>query len=96
MFLGSLLKAPPAITDSVDMTLSKLQETVEDRGASRAALHGVEESNRIYRLNNTRSWTVPATPASLMDTRFQSEPSMTLPMIEAQNLRSGFCLHPSS
>ena len=52
------MKAPPAITDSVDMNLSKLRKTVEDRGALRAAIHGVEESNRIYQLNNIRSWTV--------------------------------------
>ena len=32
------------ITDSMDMNLSKLQETVEDRGAWRAAVHGVTES----------------------------------------------------
>ena len=29
------------ITDSTDTNLSKLQETVEDRGAWRAAVHGV-------------------------------------------------------
>ena len=32
------------ITDSMDMNLSKLQETVEDRGAWRAAVHGVTKS----------------------------------------------------
>ena len=32
------------ITDSVDMNLSKLQEVVEDRGAWRAAVHGVGKS----------------------------------------------------
>ena len=32
------------ITDSVDMNLSKLQEIVEDRGAWRAAVHGVAKS----------------------------------------------------
>ena len=30
-----------SITDSVDMNLSKLRETVEDRGAWHAAAHGV-------------------------------------------------------
>ena len=32
------------ITDSVDMSLSKLQEIVEDRGTRRAAVHGIAES----------------------------------------------------
>ena len=30
-----------SITDSMDVNLSKLQETVKDRGAWRAAVHGV-------------------------------------------------------
>ena len=33
-----------SITDSVDMNLSKLQEILEDRGAWRAAIHGVTKS----------------------------------------------------
>ena len=32
------------IMDSVDMSLSKLQELVMDRGAWRAAIHGVAKS----------------------------------------------------
>ena len=34
-----------SITDSVDMNLSQLQETVEDRGAWSAAAHGAAESD---------------------------------------------------
>ena len=32
------------ITDSMDMNLSRLRETVEDRGNWRAAVHGVAKS----------------------------------------------------
>ena len=33
-----------SITDSMDRNLNKLQETVEDRGAQHAALHGITKS----------------------------------------------------
>ena len=39
------------ITDSMDMNLSKLREIVEDRGAWRAAVHGITKSQT--RLNST-------------------------------------------
>ena len=32
-----------SITDSMDMNLKELQETLEDRGAWRAAVHGVSK-----------------------------------------------------
>ena len=40
------------IIDSVDMNLSKLQETVKDGEARHAAVHGVTESDTTEQLNN--------------------------------------------
>ena len=40
------------ITDAIDMSLSKLWETVKDREAWHAAIHGVTESDMIELLND--------------------------------------------
>ena len=41
-----------SITDSMDMNLSKLQETLKDRGAWSAAVHGIVKS-QTQRSNET-------------------------------------------
>ena len=40
------------VIDAMDTSLSKLQETVKDREAWHAAVHGVTESDKTWRLKS--------------------------------------------
>ena len=58
------------ITDSVDMSLSKLQEIVKDREARRAEVHGV-----------AKSWAWLATGQKQQQGRWRLKPHRTLPFL---------------
>ena len=61
-----------SITDSMDMNLSKLQKTVKDREAWRAAVHEVTKSwicsnNTVLGFQSTTGFVVPKADSSLCD-----------------------------
>ena len=49
------MKLLDSIIDSMDMSLSKLQETVKDRDTWHAAVHGVTKNQMTDRLNNNKN-----------------------------------------
>ena len=60
------------IIDSIDVSLSKLQEILKDRKALHAAVHGVSESDMTEQLNNCLEYYLPKFSWSDFFTSFMS------------------------
>ena len=77
------------ITDSMDMSLSKLQETVEDRGAWCAAVHGVIKS-RTQLSNQITLDQIQAPQSNCQDYRPDNWVFILFSLISQHLISSGF------
>ena len=76
------------ITDSMDMSLSKLREMVKDRGAWRAAVHGAMENRIQFSLNNRCFATETVMPwGSLSCHASEEAPRVGWDLLEASSLQ---------
>ena len=78
-----------SITDSVDVNLSKLQETVEDRGAWCAAVHGVIKS-RTQLSNQTTLDQIQAPQSNCQGYRPDNWVFILFSLISQHLISSGF------
>ena len=80
------------ITDSMDMSLSKLQELVTDKEAWRATVHGVAKSR--IRLSDTTDWT--SKTVSMNHNIWPSWPQREVSSTSLKDEGSKACLKPNT
>ena len=79
-----------SITDSVNMSLSKLQERVEDRGAWRAVAHGVAKSwTQFSDRKTTTNTQVMYVGEKIQNTKSQRSSSHRVGKIDPDNSKIG-------
>ena len=76
---GQRMRSLDGITDSMDMSLSRLQELMMDREAWRAAVHGVTKSwTRLSDSTATIQFSIVAVPIYIPTSRARGFPFLML------------------